>query len=70
MGVLQAAKDAGGWDFKSHVLCLIDVASKDNELFGQPDRQQEKLRNLVDWGYEVGSHTISNLNLRKADPLK
>jgi hypothetical protein len=47
----------------------MNVASKDEELFGQVDHQQEKLRNLVDWGYEVGSHTYSNLNLQKADPL-
>jgi peptidoglycan/xylan/chitin deacetylase (PgdA/CDA1 family) len=70
VGVLQAAKDAGGWDSKATFYGLIDVASKDNELFGQPDRQQEKLRNLVDWGYEIGSHTVSNLNLRKADSLQ
>ncbi len=70
VGVLQAAKDVGGWDSKATFYGLIDVASKDHELFGQPDRQQEKLRNLVDWGYEVGSHTVSNLNLRKADSLE
>ena len=69
VGILQAAKDAGGWASKATFYCLIDVTSKDKELFGQPDRQQEKLRNLVDWGYEVGSHTYSNLNLQKADPL-
>jgi hypothetical protein len=70
VGVLQTAKEAGDWDSKATFYCLIDVTSKDNELFGQADRQQEKLRNLVDWGYEVGSHTVSNLNLRKADPLE
>jgi peptidoglycan/xylan/chitin deacetylase (PgdA/CDA1 family) len=70
VGVLQAAADSGGWASRATFYCLLDVASKDKELFGQADRQQEKLRNLVDWGYEVGSHTISNLNLRKADPLE
>jgi hypothetical protein len=70
VGVLQAARDAGGWDSKATFYGLIDVASKDHELFGQPDRQQEKLRNLVDWGYELGSHTVTNLNLRKADSLQ
>ena len=69
VGVLQAAKEAGNWASKATFYCLINVASKDEELFGQPDHQQEKLRNLVDWGYEVGSHTYSNLNLQKADPL-
>lgn len=70
VGVLQAAKETGGWASKATFYCLIDVTSKDHELFGQPDREQEKLRNLTDWGYEVGSHTVSNLNLRKADPLE
>jgi peptidoglycan/xylan/chitin deacetylase (PgdA/CDA1 family) len=66
VGVLQAAVDAGGWKSKATFYCLLDVTSKDSELFGQSDRQQEKLRNLVDWGYEIGSHTVTNLNLQKA----
>jgi peptidoglycan/xylan/chitin deacetylase (PgdA/CDA1 family) len=66
VGILQAAAEEEGWDAKATFYCLLDVASKDKELFGQPDRRQEKLRNLVDWGYEVGSHTITNLNLQKA----
>jgi peptidoglycan/xylan/chitin deacetylase (PgdA/CDA1 family) len=70
VGVLQAAKETQGWPAKATFYCLIDVTSKDNELFGQADRQQEKLRNLVDWGYEIGSHTVSNLNLKKAYPLE
>ncbi len=69
VGILQAAVDSGKWAPKATFYCLLDVTSKDNELFGQPDNQQEKLRNLVDWGYEVGSHTVSNLNLSKAPPL-
>lgn len=70
VGILQAAVDAGDWAPKATFYCLLDVTSKDNELFGQPDNQQEKLRNLVDWGYEIGSHTVSNLNLKKAPILE
>ena len=66
VGILQAAVDSGGWAAKATFYCLLDVRSKDLELFGQSDRQQEKLRNLVDWGYEIGSNTVSNLNLNKA----
>jgi peptidoglycan/xylan/chitin deacetylase (PgdA/CDA1 family) len=69
VGVLLAAKEAGGWDSKATFYCLLD-SSKDKELFGQPERQQEKLRNLVDWGFEVGSHTLSHLNLGRADALE
>ena len=68
VGILQAAASGSGWGAKATFYCLIDVTSKDKELFGQSDRQQEKLRNLVDWGYEIGSHTVSNLNLQKASP--
>lgn len=70
VGILQAAVDSGNWAPKATFYCLIDVTSKDKEVFGQADRRQEKLRNLVDWGYEVGSHTVSNLNLRKAAALE
>jgi hypothetical protein len=69
VGILQAAVDSGNWAPKATFYVLLDVTSKDNELFGQPDNQQEKLRNLVDWGYEVGSHTVSNLNLKNAAAL-
>jgi len=70
VGVLQAAAEDDGWAPRATFYCLIDVASKDKELFGQPDRQQEKLRNLADWGYEVGSHTISSLDLSEAAPAE
>jgi hypothetical protein len=66
VSVLRAAAEDEGWASKATFFCLLDVTSKEEELFGQPDRQQEKLRNLVDWGFEVGSHTISDLNLKKA----
>jgi len=66
VGILQAAVEAGGWAPRASFFCLLDVVPKERELFGQPDRQQEKLRNLVDWGYEIGSHTVSHLNLKKA----
>jgi peptidoglycan/xylan/chitin deacetylase (PgdA/CDA1 family) len=69
VGILRAAVDSGGWTAKATFYCLLDVSSKDLELFGQSDRQQEKLRNLVDWGYEIGSHTVGNLNLKKASVL-
>ncbi len=69
VGILQAAVESGGWAPRATFYCLIDVKSKDYELFGQADRRQEKLRNLVDWGYEIGSHTYSNVNLKKASAL-
>ncbi len=66
VGIMQAAVDAGGWASRGSFFCLLDVVPKEREIFGQEDRQQEKLRNLVDWGYEVGSHTVTHLNLAEA----
>ncbi len=66
VGILQAATEDGDWASRASFYCLLDVVPKERVLFGQPDRQQEKLRNLIDWGYEVGSHTVTHLNLKKA----
>lgn len=66
VGILQAATEAGDWASAASFYCLLDVVPKERVLFGQPDRQQEKLRNLIDWGYEVGSHTVTHLNLKEA----
>jgi peptidoglycan/xylan/chitin deacetylase (PgdA/CDA1 family) len=40
--------------------------SPDHDLFGQPNSKQEKLRNLIHWGCEVGSHTVTHPDLKKA----
>ena len=66
VGILQAAVEEGDWAARASFFCLLDVVPKEREIFGQPERQQEKLRNLVDWGYEVGSHTVTHLNLSEA----
>ena len=66
VGILQAAVQAGGWAARASFFPLLDVTPKERVLWGQPDRKQEKVRNLVEWGYEVGSHTISHLDLKKA----
>jgi peptidoglycan/xylan/chitin deacetylase (PgdA/CDA1 family) len=66
VGILQAAVKEGDWAARASFYCLLDVTPKERVLFGQPDKQQEKLRNLIDWGYEVGSHTVTHLNLKEA----
>jgi peptidoglycan/xylan/chitin deacetylase (PgdA/CDA1 family) len=65
VGILQAAVEAGDWAPRATFFCDFDVPP-----FGQADRVREKLRNLVDWGYEVGSHTMSHLNMKKASPAE
>lgn len=65
VGIMQAAVEAGGWASRASFFVLLDVVPKERELFGQ-EKQQEKLHNLVDWGYEIGSHTVTHLNLKEA----
>jgi peptidoglycan/xylan/chitin deacetylase (PgdA/CDA1 family) len=66
VGIMQAAVEAGGWASRASFFPLIDVVPKERSLWGQPELKQGKLSDLVDWGYEVGSHTITHLNLKKA----
>lgn len=70
VGILQEAAASGDWPARASFFCLTDVVPSDNELFGQPDVRREKLRNLVTWGYEVGSHTASKADLSKASDDK
>ncbi len=66
VGILQAAVEEGDWAPRATFSCLLDVTPKERVLFGQPELQQEKLRNLVEWGYEISSHTVTHLNLKEA----
>ena len=63
VGVMQDLIEGGYWHPKATFFCLLDVVPNENEVFGQAERRKEKLRNLVDWGYEVGSNTMTNLDL-------
>ena len=63
--MLQMATQAG-WNNRATFFPLIDVDYADHELFGQPALKEQKLRQLVSWGYEVGSHTVTHLDLKKA----
>ncbi len=66
VGIMQRAVKSGGWASKASFYVLLDVRPDDNVIFGQPDAQTRKLRDLVSWGYEVGGHTVTHLNLKKA----
>jgi peptidoglycan/xylan/chitin deacetylase (PgdA/CDA1 family) len=67
VGIMQDLIAGDSWQPKATFFCLLDVVPNENELFGQAERQKEKLRNLVDWGYEVGSNTMTNLDLLAAN---
>jgi peptidoglycan/xylan/chitin deacetylase (PgdA/CDA1 family) len=70
VAILQAAVAAGDWAFKASFFPLLYVDPPANIVFGQPAYAEEKLRNLVKWGYEVGSHTVTHQDLSKATPSR
>ncbi len=63
--LLQEAK-SGDWDSKATFFPLLYLESKANILFGQPEYAQKKLKDMVGWGFEIGSHTVDHLNLAQA----
>ena len=66
VGIMQSATEAGGWAERASFFPLIDVTPPNHDIFGQPSLRAVKLRNLVAWGCEVGSHTVTHLDLSKA----
>ncbi|MFN8458638.1 MAG: putative glycoside hydrolase [Anaerolineae bacterium] len=54
------------WPLRATFFVLQDVDVPERILFGQPELAQQKLQMLLDWGMEVGSHTISHANLTKS----
>lgn len=54
------------WPLRATFFVLLDVDAPERILFGQPDLAQQKLQMLVNWGMEVGSHTISHANLAES----
>ena len=65
VGVLQVEVARGNWAPKATFFPLLDV-NEGNILFGQPELAQRKLQNLVEWGYEIGSHGITHMDFSKA----
>ncbi|MCL4368523.1 MAG: polysaccharide deacetylase family protein, partial [Actinobacteria bacterium] len=67
LGILEDEVKKGGWARKATFHPLLEVNFADHIVFGQADKKREKLQNLVAWGYEVGSHTVTHLDLRTAE---
>lgn len=66
VGIIKSFSAAGYWRHRATFFCLLDVVPSDNVVFGQQQHKIEKLRNLADWGFEIGSNTMTNLDLSKA----
>lgn len=66
VGIMEAQVRAGDWASRATFFVLLDVRPDDHVLFGQEDLRERKVRSLIEWGYEVGSHTVTHLNLKEA----
>ena len=71
VAILQAATSSGDWASRASFFPLLEV-NKDNILFGQKEYAEQAVRDLVDWGYEVGSHTTNHreLSLESSDVVR
>jgi peptidoglycan/xylan/chitin deacetylase (PgdA/CDA1 family) len=66
VGILLAMHEKYGddWPLRATFFVLLNDADKPGApLFRQPDLAVQKVRALVDWGFEVGSHTITHPTL-------
>ena len=68
VAILQAAVANGDWAPKASFFPLLYVDPPANILFGQPQYAEQKLRDLVRWGYEIGGHTVTHQDLSVATP--
>jgi peptidoglycan/xylan/chitin deacetylase (PgdA/CDA1 family) len=70
VGILLAAarQYPNDWRTQATFFVLLDVDVPDRILFGQPEWAEQKLLNLIEWGMEVGSHTISHFRLSDGTP--
>jgi peptidoglycan/xylan/chitin deacetylase (PgdA/CDA1 family) len=70
VAILQAAVAAVDWAPKATFFPLLYVDPPANIVFGQPAFAEKKLRNLVEWGYEIGSHSVTHQDLSAATPIQ
>src|SRR5262245_8729205 len=52
---------------KKAVFFVLPEAKQPHKLFGQPEYEADKLKELVALGFEIGSHTLWHANLGKYD---
>ncbi len=53
------------WPLKATFFVLVETNAPSHNLFGQPDLAARKLRQLSEWGMEIGAHTYSHDRLDK-----
>jgi len=71
VGIMLAMHEKYGadWPLRATFFVLLNDADEPGPpLFRQPELAQQKLRALVEWGMEVGSHTINHIALSELSP--
>ncbi len=69
VGALTAFHDKHpDWPLRATFFVLIETSAPSHNLFGQPPLAARKLRELSEWGLEVGAHTYSHDRLDKISP--
>jgi peptidoglycan/xylan/chitin deacetylase (PgdA/CDA1 family) len=70
VGVLAGFnRDHPDWPTRGTFFVLPE-ANAPNNLFGQPELSEKKLRYLADSGFEIGSHTLYHANLALSSPVR
>jgi peptidoglycan/xylan/chitin deacetylase (PgdA/CDA1 family) len=73
VGILLSMHKTYGdyWPLRATFFVLLwDADEPGTPLFRQPESAAQKVRALVDWGMEVGSHTINHPNLALLSPAE
>jgi peptidoglycan/xylan/chitin deacetylase (PgdA/CDA1 family) len=70
VGILKAMHDAHGdnWPLRATFFVLLNAGKPGPILFRQAGLGPQKVQALVDWGMEVGSHTITHADLSQIGP--
>jgi peptidoglycan/xylan/chitin deacetylase (PgdA/CDA1 family) len=70
VGILKAMHDAYGedWPLRATFFVLLNAGKPGPFLFRQAGLGPQKVQALVDWGMEVGSHTITHADLSQISP--
>ncbi|MCU0641292.1 MAG: polysaccharide deacetylase family protein [Candidatus Margulisbacteria bacterium] len=70
VGMLKAFHDRypADWPLRGTFFVLMETSSPDRNLFGQPESVAKKLRQLTEWGMELGCHTYSHDRLDRVSP--
>jgi peptidoglycan/xylan/chitin deacetylase (PgdA/CDA1 family) len=70
VGILKTfnEKYGAGWPLRATFFVLMETDEPSRNLFGQPESAASKLRQLTEWGMELGVHTYSHDRLDRLSP--